>query len=215
MRRPSGVCGERDGIRVLRVARGCPRPSPTACQPPTPTLYPRCLTQFLERAMLSCTYHGSVRTQFLSNFTCLTLLDPSRPEPVSPGWSSLPGTPRPTPQPGDSALSTPTHAPPRLSGCCWPGSPSSFSPFSVPLCALRGGVYGPNQPLPLPADFQADFQVDPATGGWEGGREGSSRGRSSSPCTTCTTAAFFRPSLDGHCWLLPGQAEALLNYSRP
>lgn len=51
VRRPSGVCGERDGIRVLRVARGCPRPSPVPA--PAPPLASRQLPRCTHAASLS------------------------------------------------------------------------------------------------------------------------------------------------------------------
>lgn len=51
MRRPSEVCGERDGIKVLRVARGCPRPSPVPA--PAPPLASRQLPRCTHAASLS------------------------------------------------------------------------------------------------------------------------------------------------------------------
>lgn len=51
VRRPSGVCGERDGIKVLPVARGCPRPSPVPA--PAPPLASRQLPRCTHAASLS------------------------------------------------------------------------------------------------------------------------------------------------------------------
>lgn len=153
--------------------------------------------------MLSCTYYGSVRTQFLSNFTCPTLLDPSRSEPVSPGSSRLPGTPRPTPSPGTRHSAALHTHPPGSVGAAGlallaPSHPSLFR--SVPC---EAGFMDQISHSPCRLTFR---WIRPVEDGRMGGREGGEQQRevllSLHHLHYCSILPSLRPSV------LPSTATA-------